>query len=138
MLLLSAGTPMFVMGDEFARTQDGNDNPYNIDSELTWVDWRRLDAWAELHDHVRALLRLRKAHPPSQFRFYGRESVPDTSYESRSMAWSAAGLYVMVNAGWDPARFEFQEDGPWVEVLSSVPPQVTTLAPRSSVVFRRG
>ena len=138
MLVLSAGTPMFVMGDEFARTQGGNDNPYNIDSELTWVDWRRLETWSELHDHVRALLRLRKAHPPSQFRFYGCESVPDTSHGSRSMAWSAGGLYVMINAGWDPARFEFQEDGPWVEVLSSVPPHVTTLAPRSSAVFRRG
>ena len=56
MLLLSAGTPMFVMGDEFARTQGGLDNPYNIDSEVTWVDWNRLDAWAELHDFVRALV----------------------------------------------------------------------------------
>ena len=137
MLLLSAGTPMFVMGDEFARTQDGHDNPYNIDSELTWVDWGRLDAWRELHDHVRALLRLRRAHPPSQFRFYGLDAAPDTSDESRAVAWSAAGLYVMVNAGWEPARFEFQETGPWVEVLSSVAPQGTTLAPRSTVVYRR-
>jgi glycogen operon protein len=128
---------MFVMGDEFARTQGGHDNPYNIDSELTWVDWRRIETWSELHDYVRALLRLRKVHPPSQFRFYGRDSVPDTSDESRSFAWSAGGLYVMVNASWDPAQFEFQEDGPWVATLWSASPQVTTLAPRSSVVFRR-
>ena len=52
MLLLSAGTPMFVMGDEFGRTQGGLDNPYNIDSEVTWVDWSRLETWAELHDYV--------------------------------------------------------------------------------------
>lgn len=137
MLLLSAGTPMFVMGDEFARTQNGHDNPYNIDSELTWVDWSRQDAWPELHGYVRELLRLRRSHPPSHFRFYGVDSVPDTSFESRSLAWSAGGLYVMANAGWEPVRFEFQEAGPWVEVASTAAPKATTLAPRSIVVWRR-
>jgi isoamylase len=137
MLLLSAGAPMFVMGDEFARTQGGHDNPYNIDSELTWVDWDRLDAWPELHRHVQRLLQLRRSNPPSKFRFYGTESVPDTSFESRSFAWSSGGLYVMVNAGWEPRRFEFHEVGPWVEALSTAAPQMTTLAPRSIVVWRQ-
>ncbi len=137
MLLLSAGTPMFVMGDEFARTQNGHDNPYNIDSELTWVDWGRLDAWPQLHSYVRELLRLRRSHPPGNFRFYGIDSVPDTSMESRSLAWSAGGLYVMANAGWETMHFAFQEPGPWVEVLSTVSPQATALAPRSIVVWRR-
>jgi glycogen operon protein len=40
MLLLSSGTAMFVMGDEFARTQQGLDNPFDVDSEVSWVDWR--------------------------------------------------------------------------------------------------
>jgi glycogen operon protein len=137
MLLLSAGTPMFVMGDEFARTQDGHDNPYNIDSDVTRVDWNRLDVWSELHDYVRRLLRLRRLHPPANFRFYGVDSVPDTSFESRALAWSAGGVYVMVNAGWEPAAFQFQEEGPWIEALSSANPQVTTLAPRSVVVWHR-
>ena len=48
-LLLSAGTPMLVMGDEFGRTQDGHDNPYDVDGPLTWVDWSRLDEWRELY-----------------------------------------------------------------------------------------
>ncbi|MGZ4761460.1 MAG: alpha-amylase family glycosyl hydrolase, partial [Ilumatobacteraceae bacterium] len=122
MLLLSAGTPMFVMGDEFARTQDGHDNPYNVDSELTRVDWGRLDAWSVLHDYVRELLRLRAVHRPANFRFYGVDSVPDTSMESRALAWSAGGLYGMANAGWAPETFVFQEDGPWVAALSSVAP----------------
>jgi len=143
LLLLSAGAALFVMGDEFARTQGGNDNPYNVDSALTWVDWQRLETWCELHDYVRELLRLRRAHPPGQFRFYGAESTPDTSPESRSLAWAAGGLYAMANAGWDPMPFEFQEDGPWVEVLATAGPssrendQVVTIAPRSIVVFRR-
>jgi isoamylase len=137
MLLLSAGTPMFVMGDEFARTQQGLDNPYNIDSEVTWVDWSRLDTWAELHSYVRDLLRLRRLHPPREFQFYGAVSVPDTSTESRSLAWSANGLYVMANAWWEPVTFSHQEAGPWVEALSTVAPAGTTLAPRSMVVWKK-
>jgi hypothetical protein len=42
-VLLSRGTPLFVMGDEFGRTQDGDHNPYDRDDEVTWVDWTRLD-----------------------------------------------------------------------------------------------
>jgi isoamylase len=145
MLLLSAGTPMFVMGDEFARTQGGLDNPYNIDSEVTWVDWGRLDTWRELHDYVRALLQLRRAHPPADFQFYGAESAPDTSLESRSFAWSAGGLYVVANAWWEPLRVELQVAGPWVLALSTAPSTapstatsaLITVAPRSMAVWLR-
>ena len=141
MLLLSAGTPMFVMGDEFARTQLGDDNPYNVDSEVTWVDWSRLDSWMELHDYVRSLLRVRCEHPPADFHFYGAQSGPDMLLESRSIAWSAGGLYVMANAWWEPLTFEFQEHGPWVLEMSTVGPIDTTssaivIAPRSMAVWR--
>ena len=67
----------------------------------------------------------------------GLDGVPDTSPDSRVLAWTAGGVYVMVNAGWDPAGFVFQEDGPWVEELSTAAPDSTTLAPRSVVVWRR-
>jgi glycogen operon protein len=141
MLLLSKGVPMFVMGDEFGRTQQGHDNPYNIDSELTWVDWSRLESWRELHDFVQTLLRLRRDHPPRDFQFFGVESAPDTSAESRSIAWSAGGLYVMANAWWEPVQFEFHVAGPWVVALSTSPSTDTatpiTVAPRSMVVWRR-
>ncbi|MEY2581404.1 MAG: isoamylase [Ilumatobacteraceae bacterium] len=142
MLLLSAGTPMFVMGDEFGRTQGGLDNPYNLDSEVTWVDWSRLDTWAELHAYVRDLLRLRRTNRPADFRFYGAESTPDTGQDSRSLAWTSGGLYVMSNASWDAVPFAFQEDGPWVVAVATAAPEISlngaTLAPRSMVVWRRG
>ena len=143
MLLLSAGTPMFVMGDEFARTQDGLDNPYNIDSEVTLVDWSRLDAWTELHDFVQAVLLLRRSHAPRDFKFYGARSAPDTSLESRSLAWTAGGLYVMANAWWEPVTFEFQEPGAWKTVFTTSgstaepePPAQIVVAARSMVVCR--
>lgn len=43
LLMLSNGTPMFRMGDEFLQTQGGNSNPYNQDNETSWLDWRRLE-----------------------------------------------------------------------------------------------
>ncbi len=39
LLFLANGIPMFVAGDEFLRTQQGNNNPYNQDNETTWLDW---------------------------------------------------------------------------------------------------
>ncbi len=41
LLLFSRGTPMFVAGDEAGRTQHGNNNAYNQDNEVSWLDWDR-------------------------------------------------------------------------------------------------
>ena len=48
LLFLSNGTPMFAAGDEFMRTQGGNNNPYNQDNETSWIDWRLLDENADI------------------------------------------------------------------------------------------
>jgi len=62
-LLLSQGVPMIVAGDEFGRTQRGNNNAYCQDNEVSWVDWR-LDHWQqELLRFTRTLIRLRKDQP---------------------------------------------------------------------------
>ncbi len=142
-LLLSAGTPMWVMGDEFARSQQGHDNPYDIDGPLTWVDWAPARAWQELTDFIRLLLKLRGAHPPSGFRFYGAGGDVDESPASHSIAWCAGGLYVMVNAWWEQMTFEVQEPGEWRVALATSKPLCesvveVTLAPRSMVVLRQG
>ena len=104
MLLLSAGTPMWVMGDEFARSQQGHDNPYNVDGPLSWVDWDSApDAGASSPTSSRRWSHLRRAHPPTGFRFYGDRPDVDESHDSHSIAWCAGDLYVMVNAWWEPA-----------------------------------
>ncbi len=46
LLMLANGTPMFVAGDEFMNTQRGNNNPYNQDNEITWLDWDLLERTA--------------------------------------------------------------------------------------------
>lgn len=145
MLLLSAGTPMWVMGDEFARTQQGHENPYNVDGPLSWVDWQRADEWKELTQFVSALVKLRRDHPPTDFVFYGADGDVDESYDSHSIAWCAGGLYVMTNAWWLPVTFTVQEPGEWKVALATAPPDnrggntFTTfaVAPRSILILTR-
>jgi len=62
-LLLAQGTPMLVAGDEFARTQHGNNNAYCQDSEIGWVDWNLDEDGAALLAFARRAIRLRLAYP---------------------------------------------------------------------------
>jgi len=61
-LFLSQGVPMLQAGDEFARTQRGNNNAYCQDNEISWVDWRLRGANHDLLEFVRLLARLRRSH----------------------------------------------------------------------------
>ncbi len=61
-LFLSQGVPMLQAGDEFARTQRGNNNAYCQDNEISWVDWRLAEANADLCAFVRVLAALRKGY----------------------------------------------------------------------------
>jgi glycogen operon protein len=62
-LLLSQGVPMLLGGDEFARTQGGNNNAYCQDSEISWVDWSLLERNEDLVRFVQRVIRLRREHP---------------------------------------------------------------------------
>jgi isoamylase len=62
-LLLSSGVPMLLAGDEMGRTQQGNNNAYCQDNEISWVDWSLDEHRAALLEHTRALIALRKSHP---------------------------------------------------------------------------
>jgi len=60
-VLLSAGVPMVLGGDEIGRTQQGNNNAYAQDNEISWFDWSSVDE--ELHEFTKKLIRLRRAEP---------------------------------------------------------------------------
>ena len=62
-LLLSQGVPMIVGGDEFARTQNGNNNAYCQDNEISWFDWNHADWQKELIAFTTRLISFRKEHP---------------------------------------------------------------------------
>ena len=62
-LLLSLGTPMFVMGDEVLRTQNGNNNAYCQDNEISWFSWDFLQRERDFFDFICKLIDFRKKHP---------------------------------------------------------------------------
>jgi glycogen operon protein len=74
-LLLSQGVPMLLGGDELGRTQQGNNNSYCQDSEISWYDWQLSSENRQLLDFTRQLIQLRLSHPNLSRRhwFQGRE-----------------------------------------------------------------
>ena len=62
-LLLSQGTPMLLAGDEMGRTQQGNNNAYAQDNEISWLDWNLTPEREALIDFVAAMIQLRRDHP---------------------------------------------------------------------------
>jgi glycogen operon protein len=62
-LLLSQGVPMLLAGDEFRRTQRGNNNAYCQDNEISWINWALAEQNCELVRFVRSLIEFRKSQP---------------------------------------------------------------------------
>ncbi|HEU5209360.1 MAG TPA: glycogen debranching protein GlgX [Longimicrobiales bacterium] len=74
-LLLSQGVPMINGGDEIGRTQNGNNNAYAQDNEISWYDWNLDEDQRSLLDFTRRIIAFRRAHPTLHRRhfFQGRE-----------------------------------------------------------------
>src|SRR5271154_2878973 len=95
LLMLASGVPMLAAGDEFMNTQRGNDNPYNQDGEVVWLDWRRLDANPDIFRFFKTMIAFRKAHPSigrstfwnDDVRWHGVSTHPDQSYSSHTLAF---------------------------------------------------
>ena len=62
-LFLSQGVPMMLAGDEFSRTQRGNNNAYCQDNEISWVDWNLIESNSDLLRFAQELVSFRAAHP---------------------------------------------------------------------------
>ena len=85
-LFISSGTPMLLGGDEFGRTQDGNNNAYCQDNEISWYDWN-LKTWQkELIATTSYLIKLRQQHPALHRRQFATgqvapgDEIPDLSW----------------------------------------------------------
>jgi isoamylase len=126
--LLSAGTPMLLMGDEVRRTQSGNNNAYCQDSDISWFDWRLLERHADIHRFVKALnrfhqrrdvvaegaaLSLNQLLRRARIEWHGVAlKRPDWSDQSHSLAFTLRSFgtrflfHGMLNAYWEPLTFE--------------------------------
>jgi isoamylase len=78
-LCISRGVPMLQGGDEFRRTQGGNNNAYCQDNETSWYDWGDLQKHAQIHQFVKHMIALRQAHP-----ILAREQF----YANTDLTWS--------------------------------------------------
>jgi glycogen operon protein len=98
-LLLSQGTPMLLAGDEFGRTQNGNNNAYCQDSEISWVNWNIEEKGQSLIRFVKKLTALRR-----QFPILRRNRFLTGAYneelEIRDVTWINATGAVMADEEW--------------------------------------
>ncbi len=85
-LLLSQGVPMIVAGDECCRTQQGNNNAYCQDNEISWFDWRLVRQNSDIVRFVQALIRFRRGQASVRRKRFltgkpdGRHELPDVSW----------------------------------------------------------
>jgi len=97
-LFLSQGTPMLQAGDEFGRSQNGNNNAYCQDNELNWISWQNIDR--ELVGFVRLLARLRREFPQlRQQGFLRGEAL--LKGETPDIVWLSPHGLPMQNADWE-------------------------------------
>jgi len=94
MLMISQGVPMLLMGDEVGRTQNGNNNTYCHDNELSWLDWHLQTKNPDILEFVKHCIAFRKSHPvlrnPNHFRNqdYMGSGYADITWHG-TKAWNA-------------------------------------------------
>ena len=96
-LLLSQGVPMLLGGDELGRTQQGNNNAYCQDNEISWFDWSRKDD--ELIEFVRRLIELRLQHPTFRRRQFF-QGQPIQGDDVDDIGWFAPDGERMTDESW--------------------------------------
>jgi isoamylase len=166
--MLSAGVPMFVMGDEFRRTQSGNNNAYCQDNETSWLDWELVSKHTDLYrfvkllierrvlrdvEHERLRVTLSQALREARYAWHGvKINQPDWSTTSHSLAMSAEpknegrALYIILNAYWEGLEFELpmlrnSEWRRWIDTALETPHDIcewNTTVPVGGGAYRAG
>ena len=101
-LAFSQGVPMLAHGDELARTQQGNNNAYAQDNEITWVDWALDDGRRQLVEFTRKLIALRQAHPVLRRRHFFKGAIIEGSSQ-KDVTWIRPDGTEMRDADWQNA-----------------------------------
>ncbi len=143
-LFLSLGVPMMLGGDEFGRTQRGNNNAYCQDNEISWYDWHLLERYKGLHRFCKELIRFRKDNPVFRrqtfFNGLGPDEAPDVLWLSCDgsepdwnggppvLAWFINGtfnggeaLYILFNGSGEAHSFALPR-GPWHVAIDTSQP----------------
>jgi glycogen operon protein len=99
-LLLSQGTPMLLAGDEFGRTQNGNNNAYCQDSAISWVNWDIQEKGHALIRFVQKLTRLRREFPILRRNRFLTGAL-DEQLDVRDVTWINASGAQMTSEEWE-------------------------------------
>jgi len=157
--LLSIGTPMLLMGDEVRRTQQGNNNAYCLDSDVSWLDWNLCQSNVETLRFVTQMIRIRlhfdqatEGNPialedylrNAQIKWHGiKLDQPDWGRESHSVAMALHNhalnqvRYIAVNASWKLLDFELppmddKKSSGWLRMVDTSLPSPFDVAEASS------
>ncbi len=107
-MMVSAGTPMITAGDEFSRTQYGNNNAYCQDSPISWVDWDLRKDQLRMLEITSYLVALRKKHPVLRPTLFAVGKV-DLGDQIEDVAWFTRKGKPLSPEEWsDPANRVFQ------------------------------
>jgi glycogen operon protein len=99
-LFLSQGVPMLLGGDEISRTQQGNNNGYCQDNEISWFDWNLNDQQRELLAFTRGLIEFRREHPVLRRRRYF-EGLFLPGADIKDLTWFKLDGTEIVNEQWN-------------------------------------
>ncbi|MEI6240808.1 MAG: glycogen debranching enzyme, partial [Planctomycetia bacterium] len=144
-LLVSQGVPMVLMGDECRRTQQGNNNAYCQDNDLSWFDWTLVDAHADLVRFVRELIRFRLGNPTVRRRSFleggssGAGALPDVEWfspEGTHVDWYAADASLACFFGAPTAAKLLEEDDIAAGGMAGTPRHVLLFAHAGSLPRR--
>ncbi len=152
-LLVSHGVPMILAGDEIGRTQQGNNNAYCQDNEVSWVDWRMAESNAGLLRFFQLMIAFRKRCPllrRESFQLHGeggfhitwhgiKRGRPDWSEASRTIAMQLtqlqageprADLHFIANSYWEELEFELPQIGEreWFRLVDTSLPSPRDIA----------
>jgi isoamylase len=155
LLFLAVGSPMLLAGDEVRRTQNGNNNAYCQDNQISWFDWRLVERHADIRQFVKSLVETRQQRGAlakdsalslnqvlrgAQIEWHGVIlNRPDWSEYSHSIAFTAHAeptgflIHGMLNAYWEPLTFELPPvpDGQqswlsWIDTALAPPDDICT------------
>ncbi len=144
LLMLSHGVPMILAGDEIGRAQQGNNNAYCQDNEVSWLNWNFFKSNSHIHRFFKHLIAFRKNHilfRSESFDENGSDNFktitwhgvkpnkPDWSYDSRALGMLFSGyerdndIYIIANAYWEKLRFKLPRlsgDRKWYRFIDTI------------------
>ena len=138
-LMVDQGVPMFVAGDEFRQTQNGNNNAYMADNSCGWLNWTNKTTHAGTFQFFRKLIAFRKAHPALRrsVRFDETDGdgdgyrdltwhgvtpdTPDWSTSSRTLAFLLDGSAAETNGSADAPDIYVAHNGYWTDLSFQLP-----------------